>query len=747
MRAFRSALFAALLALPMLSAGCGQRHASYVGIDRARLGRVVIYRNGVAFYERRATLDNGRLDVRVPRERVDDFLKSLTVSDPVTKQPLAVSIPRQQATGGDYLTMTIQTPDPHPHDQVVLTYVTEAPAWKPSYRVFVGDGGKVRLEGWAVVDNTSGEDWNSVLIGVGASSALSFRYDLWSVRSIDRDLLGGEDKLAVAPPVGVSPYAASGNRTSVGQPLVELAPGEVRGSGGRTFEELLGAAAGSQNDSLGTSFSGSTSLENQYVVDGVGTTATNQGITIDRNYIKNIPVPGRAFGETISVHDTVPTIDPAPAPPPPPTAIGEQKLEAIVAGLANDRRDLVIEAHGARGSEGALRAEAEAVRNTLIDDGIAAARIHVATKLDNTSGVRVLAFAPGTAPAATAPATAAGHPDTGDTPVGESHFVAERPMTVKAGTSAMVAVIHGETTGSVVYLYDPLSPRGDDRFAFRSVKLDNPTADTLEPGPMTVYGDNRFIGEGITEPVPPHASVVVPFALDRQIVVSHRARDDDRISKLVTVNRGVVTADLEHRRTTTFTVTSRLAQPSTLLLRHRAEAGWTVVDAPKQSTKVGDSQLYEIALDAGQTRDVEIIETSPSERTFGVSSDDALAMMKEYIAAPDTPPELRAQIAALVATRKTLGDLGDKIATLRDQLAAYRERIGELHAQLVTLKLVKTGGDLMAELQKKMTETSNRIQLATIAEVNAQEQAMLARVKLQDQLADLHLGDAVATAP
>ena len=48
-------------------------------------------------------------------------------------------------------------------------------------------------------------------------------------------------------------------------------------------------------------------------------------------------------------------------------------------------------------------------------------------------------------------------------------------MNVQAGTSAMVAMVHGETTGGVVYLYDPISERGDDRFAFKAVRLDNPT--------------------------------------------------------------------------------------------------------------------------------------------------------------------------------------------------------------------------------------------------------------------------------
>jgi hypothetical protein len=76
--------------------------------------------------------------------------------------------------------------------------VTESPAWKPTYRVAVGGNGKVMLEGWAIVDNTSGEDWKGVLVGVGSSSALSFKYDLWSVRQVQRDTLHDQEQFAVA---------------------------------------------------------------------------------------------------------------------------------------------------------------------------------------------------------------------------------------------------------------------------------------------------------------------------------------------------------------------------------------------------------------------------------------------------------------------------------------------------------------------------------------------------------------------
>src|SRR6185295_7232513 len=126
------------------------------------------------------------------------------------------------------LVMKLQLPSKDKAD-VVLTYVTESPAWKPSYRVVVGDKGRVMLEGWAIVDNTSGEDWKNVLVGVGSSSALSFKYDLWSVRQVQRETLAAEEKFAVAPPTGISPYGGAKPGDGSGEAvLTELGDEEIR---------------------------------------------------------------------------------------------------------------------------------------------------------------------------------------------------------------------------------------------------------------------------------------------------------------------------------------------------------------------------------------------------------------------------------------------------------------------------------------------------------------------------------------
>jgi hypothetical protein len=62
---------------------------------------------------------------------------------------------------------------------------------------------------------------------------------------------------------------------------------------GRTFTSALGAAPGSTGDALGVSFSGSTSLENSYVVDGVNTTSLTYGMSGSRlinDFIEEIEI-------------------------------------------------------------------------------------------------------------------------------------------------------------------------------------------------------------------------------------------------------------------------------------------------------------------------------------------------------------------------------------------------------------------------------------------------------------------------
>ncbi|MCA9562829.1 MAG: hypothetical protein KC561_05030 [Myxococcales bacterium] len=89
-----------------------------------------------------------------------------------------------------------------PHD-VFLSYVVEMPTWKPTYRIIVEDE-QLYVQGWAVVDNISGEDWEDISLSLVAGSPISFEYDLHSPRFVGRPDLtnrGFVDTSVMAPPI------------------------------------------------------------------------------------------------------------------------------------------------------------------------------------------------------------------------------------------------------------------------------------------------------------------------------------------------------------------------------------------------------------------------------------------------------------------------------------------------------------------------------------------------------------------
>ncbi len=728
-------------------AGCGPKHSNFVKVDDVALGRVVIYRNGVAYYERRATVKGGALTVSVPRDRVDDFLKSLTVVDAISKQPLPVSIPREQASDGDYLVMKLQLPSKAPAD-VVLTYVTESPAWKPSYRVVVGEKGKVMVEGWAIVDNTSGEDWKDVLVGVGSSSALSFKYDLWSVRQVHRETLASEEKFAVAPPSGISPYGGAGPNGQGGETAIaELGDDEIRRPQGHPEDKnaervaITNAAPSPQAD-YGEA-AGSYDSEESVSVTSTG---GSRGGSISGG-------GKRAKGRQIRPAKKVAMAEPSkPAPTAPPmdarVSQGDTKMRNISSQLSNNNNTIVIEGYADANRPDATRRandRANIVRNQLIDQGVAPARIKIVTKIEPNQAerVRLVAQAPTAEEQKQTQAAAQKGMAIDAQPVGESHFANPMPMSVDKGASAMISMMRKETEGEVVYLYDAESERGNAAFAFRAVRFKNPTDSTLETGPVTVYGNERFIGEGLTEPVPPRASAVVPYALDRQIVIERSDGEDNQLSRLVTLQRGVLTAEVQHIRRQKLVVTNRLREPAKVFIRHTVNKGWTLLEAPPAFERVGEAHLFEVDLKPGEVRTVEIAEATPMERTLDLNAEVTLDMMKVYVEAPEGGAELKDQLKKLLAIHKGLVDLTEEQVSLRRRQVDFKERMDELHAQILTLTAVKTGGDLMSHLKTKMKDISERVQKTTIKIVDQEEKIMLARVQFQDALAELTLPDAL----
>ena len=83
--------------------------------------------------------------------------------------------------------------------QLIASYMTPAPVWKSSYRLLFGAAGEPTLEGWAIVDNTSGDDWNNVRLAVVSGKPVSFITKLYEPRYVQRPFAELAENQAAAP--------------------------------------------------------------------------------------------------------------------------------------------------------------------------------------------------------------------------------------------------------------------------------------------------------------------------------------------------------------------------------------------------------------------------------------------------------------------------------------------------------------------------------------------------------------------
>ncbi len=212
----------ALVAALLTCSACSKQALTPAAVNsNTKLDKVIVYRNGVAYYERHAQPSDTEVILRVPRERLDDMLKSLTVIDSATKTALPVGFPTMTSAARE---VEMRITLPAKHGPLRISYMSESPAWKASYRIMLAADGAVRLHGWAIVDNVSSEDWSEVQVGVGSSAALSFRHDLQSLRLVERTSLSSGARLTMAPPTGGSPYAVAGGQVRL---LGSLDAGEL----------------------------------------------------------------------------------------------------------------------------------------------------------------------------------------------------------------------------------------------------------------------------------------------------------------------------------------------------------------------------------------------------------------------------------------------------------------------------------------------------------------------------------------
>ena len=123
---------------------------------------------------------------------------------------------------------------------IFVSYISEVPVWKSTYRIILSNKAneKPLLQGWAIVDNTIGEDWKDVQLSLVAGAPQSF------IQDISQPLYARRPVIALPQSAMLTPqtHEATINeeeKPEVAQdgPDIGVGSGSGAGVGRRTYQE------------------------------------------------------------------------------------------------------------------------------------------------------------------------------------------------------------------------------------------------------------------------------------------------------------------------------------------------------------------------------------------------------------------------------------------------------------------------------------------------------------------------------
>jgi hypothetical protein len=153
--------------------------------------------------------DKDTIDVEVLNLRTEQGLQSVRVENILRTQFVNPQVDREFQQALDLLATA------HVNDQkrvkmdfrgagkrnVSVGYIQEAPVWKTSYRLVLADGKPPFLQGWAIVENTTAQDWRDVQLTLVSGRPISFLMDLAEPLYMSRPLVTPEQHASLRPRV------------------------------------------------------------------------------------------------------------------------------------------------------------------------------------------------------------------------------------------------------------------------------------------------------------------------------------------------------------------------------------------------------------------------------------------------------------------------------------------------------------------------------------------------------------------
>ncbi|HEY3237624.1 MAG TPA: DUF4139 domain-containing protein [Polyangiaceae bacterium] len=662
---------------------CGACAGPNVTSGQLPLRRVVIYRNGVGYFERSGTVNEERVTFDMQQRMVGDFLASLAIIErggssvrsasfpldledterpgPPNPPPPPVPIPLQKQPRGAPAPPAPEKPEVGPkrmrsvvlhldgerHD-LTIGYLAETPVWRPSYRVVVHADGTADLQVWGIVQNLSGEDWNDVALSLVAGAPLAFQSTLGTPVVPERPVVSDQGEIIAAVPQGVTSLDKSGQ----GQRVERVGP----------EQEQKPAAPAAQAASAPANKEEAEEARDEDLVSFKGEI---------------------------------------------PKAVGRSKK-------------IKTKVMGARGTGGAARAA-----DMQLESAAAPAPAAPPPPRPDISAPRRIADLAAVALES-----------------GTTRYDIPKPVTVPNKSATMVLLASQRVPGESVFLFSPdPGVMASASHPFRVARFTNSTRGLLEGGPIAVFERGSFLGQGLLDPLPRKATATVPFALERSVALIADRRYDQRGARLYRIEASQLWIERDEVTRTTYKVDYGAEKRAKLLVRHPRLPG-TRLYKPPQGTD--DDAATSTAMVPVELRPHSKLELTVDERRATQQQVDWLneladQAVRDYLSDARKNADIAKKLGDAWVMRDSLRKATDEQRKLQEEQRELERSGFETRQSLKAIEKNAQAADLRAKLTKRLTEIMTRQEQVTKRLIEVGLVLNEQQVRFRDAIRDIRL--------
>ena len=536
----------------------------------------------------------------------------------ITKYMNLVSSTRDQ----DLRQMTIATTGSGARN-VFVSYISEVPVWKSTYRILLPTkaGDRPVLQGWAIVDNTVGEDWNNVELSLVAGAPQSF------IQELSRPLYTRRPVVALPQAAMLTPQTHEGTQYDRLETYAKLAPAPATSIG---YGSGVGAGSGKAMVSGRFDLNGSFTGVMGHITDPMGAVIANAHI-----------MATNSRGESRTAYSD---------------SDGNFHLE-----LAPEQYKIVIESPGFKAS----------VQNIAVVPG----------RPSTISTTLAVGAATETVEITSAQIESSVEPEANGAELGDLfEYRLKEKVTILKNHSALVPIINSHIDAEKVTLWSSSSPR-----SLRAIWITNTSGLTLDGGTFNVMEENAFSGEGLIDPLKPAERRLLSYAVDQAVRVKYDSDENTLPVTHLKIAKGVMTETREQRDHGTYTIRNSDTQPRDVIIEHPLREGWKLSSEAKPEETSASYYRFRVKVPANKTAELKLDEVEPLESTVALSSitDDQIKLLfTEKVIKPEVEQVLRKiiakknEIAALdqqIQTRESqIKDINQDQQRLRENMKALK---------------------------------------------------------------------------